>query len=456
MCASFSYFCNFIKIILPMKQVYRSIFTLFIFSILSQNLSAQYGTQFENRGFEQWTSRGVNAESEPVHWHSGGTATGDYSGLVSSQIEQSSQTRPGSTGVISIRVFPKDMFFVTANGNLTNGRMNAGSMSPDGSDNYNYTQRSNNVYNTPITTMPDSLSAWVCFRSNSTTDKALFNSVIHGDADYRLLASGGGDPSNMLVATASEAFTRTAGANASLSWKRLSIPYQKNGSCTDVRYILLSVSTNQTPGSGSSEDDLYIDDILLIYNPSLKLEQLSSNHFFTNTVIGIPFTLTGTMSADNLNSSPNRVIAQLSDVNGSFDNPTELGSLTTNTSGSIWATVPDVPESQHYRIRVVSTNYPMIGENIQEVSIEEGNDVEELLATSKVYPNPFNTETNISADRDVKNITVFDVYGRLVMEQQVSGKQLTIDLCELSAGTYLLKVDYGDHTSVHRIVRLAQ
>jgi hypothetical protein len=50
-----------------MKQVYRSIFTLFIFSILSQNLSAQYGTQFENRGFEQWTSRGVNAESEPVH-----------------------------------------------------------------------------------------------------------------------------------------------------------------------------------------------------------------------------------------------------------------------------------------------------------------------------------------------------------------------------------------------------
>ncbi len=67
MCASFSYFCNLIKTISPMKQVYRSIFTLFIFSILSQNLSAQYGTQFENRGFEQWTSRGVNAESEPVH-----------------------------------------------------------------------------------------------------------------------------------------------------------------------------------------------------------------------------------------------------------------------------------------------------------------------------------------------------------------------------------------------------
>lgn len=67
-----------------MKQVYKSIFTLFIFSIFGQNLSAQYGTQFENRGFEQWTSRGVNAESEPVHWHSGGTATGDYSGLVSS------------------------------------------------------------------------------------------------------------------------------------------------------------------------------------------------------------------------------------------------------------------------------------------------------------------------------------------------------------------------------------
>ena len=434
-----------------MKRFFTSISALLFFGLISLNLNAQYGPQIENRGFEQWTNR----VSEPVHWHSGGTATGTFSGFVSSQIEQSSQTRPGSSGSKSVRLYPTSILGITANGNLTNGRMNAGSMSATGTGNYNYTQRAQSAFNSPISQLPDSLTVWVCFRSQSTSDKAQVKAVVHGDADYRLLASGGGDPSNMLVATASEAFTRTAEANASLSWKRLSIPYQKNGSCTDVRYILLSVSTNQTPGSGSSEDDLYIDDILLIYNPSIKLEQLSSNHFFTNTVIGIPFTLTGTMSADNLNSSPNRVIAQLSDVNGSFDNPTELGSLTTNTSGTIWATVPDVPESQHYRIRVISTNYPMIGENIQEVSIEEGNDVEEFVATSKVYPNPFNTEINISADRDLKNITVFDVYGRLVMEQQVSGKQLTIDLCELSAGTYLLKLDYGDHTSVHRIVRLA-
>lgn len=336
--------------------------------MLTTNLFAQYGAQVENRGFEQWTTREENSVSEPVDWHSGGTATGSYSGWVDSQIESSTHVRPGSSGSKSVRLFPDRILGVTANGNMTNGRMNAGSMSASGSNNYNYTQRSQSAYNTPFNQLPDSLSVWVCFRSQSTTDKAMVKAIIHGDADYKSRADGTGEPANMHVATAQSTFTRTSTANGAYTWRRLSIPFQNIGPCTDPRYILFSMTTNQTPGSGDSSDDLFIDDILMVYNPTLTMGQLSFNTFYQSDPISIPFTLTGTMSPDNLNASANVVIAQMSDANGNFNNPTELGRVTTNTSGNIVAHIPNVAAGQ-YMVRVISTNYPMVGQNIQTISV---------------------------------------------------------------------------------------
>ena len=348
-----------------MNHFFKSISTLFFFSLLTSSLFAQYGPQFDNRGFEQWTNR-VN---EPTHWHSGGTATGSYAGFLTNQIEQSSQTRPGSTGSKSVRLFPHSTWGVLANGNITNGRMNAGSMSSTGTGNYNYTQRSQNAYNTPISQLPDSLSIWICFRCTSTSEQAQVKAVVHGDADYRIIADGTEEPANMHVASAVQTFTRTSTANGSYVWRRLSIPFVNNGPCTDVRYILMTATTNATPGSGNSSDDMFVDDVLLIYNPSLSMGQLESGSFEVNEWINVPFTLTGTMSPENLNASPNEVIAQLSDASGNFSNPTELGRITTNGSGTILVRIPDVTASEHYRIRVVSTNYPMVGQNIQEVTI---------------------------------------------------------------------------------------
>ncbi len=347
----------------------KKTFILFVLSALSLNLSAQYGPQLDNSGFEQWTNRDELTVSEPTHWHSGGTATGSFSGLLSSQIEQSTHVRPGSSGSKSVRIYPTSVLGITANGNLTNGRMNAGSMSATGSGNYNYTQRAESAFNTPITQLPDSLSVWVCFRSSSTSSRAQVKAVVHGNADYKLIANGTEEPAEMHVATAVLSFTRTSTANGSYNWQRLSIPFNNSGPCTDVRYILMTATTNETPGSGSTNDDLFVDDVLLIYNPTLTMGQLESDHFQVNEWTTIPFTLSGTMSPNNLNADPNVVIAQLSDANGNFDNPTELGRKTTQESSSIMARIPDVTSGEHYRIRVISTNYPMVGGNIQEVSI---------------------------------------------------------------------------------------
>ncbi len=352
-----------------MKHICKNLFTLLVFSFLGTGLYAQYGPQFENRDFEQWTTRDEQSVSEPVHWHSGGTATGSFSSFVSSQIEQSTHPRPGSSGTKSVKLYPESVWGVTANGNLTNGRMNAGSMSATGAENYNYTQRSQSAFNTPINQLPDSLTVWVCFRSSSTSSRAQVKAVVHGDADYRLIANGTESPSDKHVATAALSFYRTAPNGGSYNWRRLSIPFQNTGPCTDVRYILMTATTNETPGSGSTSDDLFVDDILLVYNPTLSMGQLASSSYAPGDAITIPFTLTGTMSPDNFNASANKVIAQLSDANGSFSNPTELGRLTTNTSGSIAAQIPNVPNGTNYQVRVVSTNYPMTGTNIQVISI---------------------------------------------------------------------------------------
>ena len=346
-----------------MNTLIKRFAILLIFSLLNISLYAQYGDQLINKGFEEWSGE------EPVHWHSNGTATGTWSGLLpDGQIEQSGHARPGSTGSKSVRLIPKTVWGVTANGNLTNGKMNAGSMSASGAENFNQTLRGQSAFNMPLSMLPDSLTIWVCFRSNSTSTKAQVKAVIHGNADYKIMANGSEEPANMHVATAVLSFNRTSTSGGAYTWRRLSIPFNNNGPCTDVRYVLMTTTTNETPGSGSTSDDLFIDDALLVYNPTLTMGQLASNSYVSGAAITIPFTLTGTMSPDNLNATANAVIAQMSDANGSFNNPTELGRVTTNTSGSISAQIPAVA-SGNYQIRVISTNYPMIGQNAQQVTI---------------------------------------------------------------------------------------
>ncbi len=95
-----------------MKHIVNSILTLFSFSLLSLNLSAQYGPQFENRGFEQWTTREAT--------------------------------------------------------------------------------------------------------------KAQVKAVVHGDADYKIIADGTEEPADKHVATAVSSFTRTSTANGDYTWRRLS------------------------------------------------------------------------------------------------------------------------------------------------------------------------------------------------------------------------------------------
>lgn len=392
---------------------------LLIVAFLSQMLGmAQYGTQFENRGFESWANFGSSANTiEPVHWHSGMSADGSFTGFLSQQIEPSTIVRPGSAGTQSVRVWARSVMGIIANGNITNGRMHAGSMSASGSNNYNYTLRSDERFNTPISVVPDSLTVWVCFRCNNVNQNAQARAVVHGDADLRTMANGAVEPEDQLVATALLNFNRTSEAGTDYQWRRLSIPFVQNGPSDDPHYILFTLTTNEVPGDGATSDELFIDDVLLVYNPTLQMAALPQNHYETGESLDIDFTLDGTMSPENLGGEPNQVIAQLSAANGSFSNPTELGRMTTDVSGTLHVKLPDgILYGEHYRIRLVSTNYPMISE-------DNGTDLT-IGSTVSVM------ETAI--EEDVQDAVMYDLTGRRVTENKPS------------PGIYLVRYRTGD------------
>lgn len=389
---------------------------------------AQYGTQFDNRGFENWANFGSGSNTnEPVHWHSSKSADGTYSGFLSQQIEPSTIIRPGSSGTKSVRVYPLSVLGITANGNLTNGRMHAGSMSATGSGNYNYTQRSDERFNTPLTTIPDSLTVWVCFRSASSSQEGEARAAIHGDADFKFVSNGTMDPADKLVAIATKNFTRTSTSGGSYVWRRLSVPFTQSGPCNDPRYILFTITTNKNPGEGSTSDDLFVDDILLIYNPSIQMGALDKDHYLMGESLTIPFTLAGTMSPDNLQAPANQVIAQLSNATGSFSSPIELGRMTTNTSGNITVDIPSgIFEGTGYRIRLVTTNYPMVSE-------DNGMNLTITASTTELAENGLD-ENNLGEE-------VFDLSGR-----PVSNK-------ELASGIYIKKYRTADGYTVKKFLK---
>ena len=106
----------------------------------------------DNGGFEgSWSGNEISG------WHSFPTAVGDYASFVTGntdQFQRSTEKRPGSTGSQSARIQSNLVLGAKANGNCTNGRIYAGSMTAsDGSKNYNFSEPStNNTYNTPLKT----------------------------------------------------------------------------------------------------------------------------------------------------------------------------------------------------------------------------------------------------------------------------------------------------------------
>jgi len=79
--------------------------------------------------------------------------------------------------------------------------------------------------------------------------------------------------------------------------------------------------------------------------------------------------------------------------------------------------------------------------------------IQELADISiEVYPNPTNGNIKINADKEIDEVSVFSLDGKLIQQMNYSnGDQ--IDLSNLSSGIYLLQVAISGSSKTIRIIK---
>ena len=85
--------------------------------------------------------------------------------------------------------------------------------------------------------------------------------ALHTNSNYR-------DPEDataalLVVASAIKNYPSTGG-----NWVRFSAPFNYTGPASGNTHILVTFTTNETPGGGAADDEVLIDDVELIYNPA--------------------------------------------------------------------------------------------------------------------------------------------------------------------------------------------
>ena len=217
---------------------------------------------------------------EPNHWHSFLSATGDFAEAQNAfsngvHTASSNDVRPGTKGKSSILVKATTVFGIVANGTITTGRMNAGAMFATDPNNHAFldiTNKDKDANGDPFYTLlagqPDSLAVWVKFKQAPATPEhpyATVNAVITDGTRYQ-------DPEDKAYSNVVAKATDTKIASED-KWVRLSIPFDYDkyaANKADTKAILVTISTNADPGKGSNGDELYVDDMELVYTPKLQ------------------------------------------------------------------------------------------------------------------------------------------------------------------------------------------
>ena len=237
------------------------------------------GYQIPNSNFESFHSDGAGGV-EPMAWHSFKSATGkmvSIASLLGNGVKKSSDIRPGSRGKVSAMVNSGSLSLlgITANGTMTTGRLNAGSeIADDKSNNYAYldmsetdVDKNGDPFYTIMNGRPDSVSVWVKFKQGTANSKhpyATVSAIITDGTFYQNPEVEGKTYNSKLAEARNDQIATNSG-----NWQRLSIPFTYLNESIQPKAILMTASTNADAGQGSKGDELYLDDLSLIYNHAL-------------------------------------------------------------------------------------------------------------------------------------------------------------------------------------------
>ncbi|MBP6090622.1 MAG: T9SS type A sorting domain-containing protein [Crocinitomicaceae bacterium] len=216
-------------------------------------------SQIENSNFELWENVG-NPTEEPINWNGFKTASGSLASFASQQLQRSTAIRPGASGQYCARIWTKTILGASANGTISLGRVNMASSTITSPLNHTYSDVTNPAFSETISALPDSIVFWAKYTPVvAGTNQALMNAILHDNYNFIDPNDQGGMHQ---MAQAQLYYPSTNG-----QWKRFSVPFSYVGPATNITNILLTFSTNKTPGQGSGNDEVLVDDVELIYNP---------------------------------------------------------------------------------------------------------------------------------------------------------------------------------------------
>lgn len=223
------------------------------------------GYQMPNQSFENWHTS-TDTYVEPNRWHSFESATGSFASMAGHHITKSTDAHSGEA---SARIYATSFLGIIANGTMTTGRINAGSMSATDVANHAYTDMSStdvdgngDPFYLQLTSRPDSIVAWVKFqqgKANAQHPYATISAVITDGTLYQ-------DPEDKEYTNVVAKAKNNTIATTNGEWVRISAPFVYTKNKVDPKAILITISTNADAGQGSKNDEVLVDDIALIYN----------------------------------------------------------------------------------------------------------------------------------------------------------------------------------------------
>lgn len=259
----------------------KKIFTLVMMcGVLFAN--AQDNPQITNGDFEDWS--GVTSDNHaPNNWNSFETSIGKFSSTTKAQqVEQSSDVRPGSEGNSSVRIYARAIklgaiTLAVAQGNITTGFINSGSMTAANKDNHNVADIEKGAC-VKLGKLPKAIGFWAKYNPKDKNQEANFSATVHDNYNYITygtveVENGEADNASHAVAKARLNF-KTEEENGAAAWKYYEVPLSTEGcTATSPDYIMVNFATSAVPGKGDAVDELFIDDVTLIYDEEVPTPQ---------------------------------------------------------------------------------------------------------------------------------------------------------------------------------------
>lgn len=281
-------------------------------SMAKQKIKVTFGTakyQLPNAGFETYHTATVTSpddpnekstSDEPNYWHSFMSASGDpllvYMAGSTPVAFKCDDVRPGSTGKQSLMLKSFYAFIAIANGTITTGRMNTGSMfASDTNSNYAWSDMSNtdkdahgDPFYATLYSMPDAMKVWLKFKqgtANAEHPYATATAIINDGTEFHEPA-----PSKTVYTNVVGEARNAKIAETGDEWKEFTIPFTYDAFAqygAKAKSVLVTLSTNADAGQGSDGDLLYVDDLSFVYNAGLKAITLTAENGEVFTVNGV-------------------------------------------------------------------------------------------------------------------------------------------------------------------------